>query len=853
MRAQVLARRFFCVAAVLFVSASLVQAATISVDDDGPADYNSLRRALAAAQSGDTIVVQPGTYAGTAARDLVLAGKTVTIQSSNPVDVDVVAATVIDCRASDGLGHRFIEISPKTGAGLTLDGLTFINATGAFAGAVVLCEDANLDVRRCTFTNNGVQWWGGALYCDSGSVTIESCTFKNNASQARHGGAVFCKNSTLTVTDSTFLQNTGNAIKFFDSAVTVIGCTFDRNVGHEGGAIYGNTALDAETPGYLSLDDCTFTANTCDTSGGALHSYGLEVAIASCTFTANTATENGGALYNHRSSPTVTNCVFDENRAGGLGGAIANFNTSRPEILHATFVSNEAARGGAISSRRDSDPLLSHCILWNNQADSGPNFYLAQETLIAVYTSNATVAWSDVEGGQSSAHVDPGCTLVWGDGNFEADPLFTGQALRDYHLSSDSSCIDAGDPAGPASAGATDRDGLPRRYGKAADPGAYEYQGMGPVYRFWAPSQSRHFYTISGSERDWLIANHRKAWTFEGIAYYAFYQNSEPGLLPVYRFWSPALGSHIWTTLESERNKLIQDPNVWADEGIAFYAYDPARPPLGSSPVYRFWSAQLGYHFYTIDESEKNRLITEYPNVWTLERISFYAYSTAYKPQQATYEFTGEDENVTYTMTLAAYVDGVEAIIDNPNVRLATTTARMRMKTDFTDLTTTLNDLRLESELDDHATTIRLTNAKGLSIPFSVSAQATFKALTPRGPFAIDPASGNFADFTVAPETLPGENEAFAYRGLVSFAKQTVDFDRTTEALQFELASYGTFGSLSMLSEGASVELPLTFQWRSPRLRDPLVEATVDGRFVQIFVSDVYLGTQSVWPGKVAE
>jgi len=854
MKARAFTQRLLCVVAVLFVSLGVVRADTIYVDRNGNADYGNIQAAVAAAQSGDTIILKPGAYTGAAARDLVLAGKVLTLQSSDPTDPETVATTVIDCQVKDGLGHRFIEITPKTGAGLTLAGLKIINASGAFAGGVILCEDASLNLINCTFTDNSAQWWAGAVYCEDSNVVIEGCTFTNNVSTAMHGGALFCQNSTLDLTGSTFRKNTGNAVKFFDSAVTISDCMFDNNVGREGGAIYGNAALDSDAVTYLDLVDCTFINNTCETSGGALHNYGLETTIASCTFTANTATQSGGALYNHRSSPVITNCVFDDNMAGGFGGAVANYNQSLPEIRCATFVGNEAATGGAISSRRDSDPLISHSIFWDNKADKGPSLYLARDTLSTVYTAKGTVAYCNLEGGQSSIHVDPGCVLVWGAGNLDANPLFTGQPFGDYHLSSDSPCIDAGNPTDPPAADATDRDGLTRLFAKAADLGAYEYQGLGPVYRFWSPSQSRHFFTISGAERDRVIERYPEIWTFEGIAYYAFYQNTEAGLVPVYRFWSPVSGSHLWTTSKSERDKLIRDaPDVWAYEGVAFHAYDAGKPPLGTSPVYRIWSAKLGYHFYTMDEGEKNKLITEYPNVWVLEGIAFYTYSTPYKPKIATYYFTGDAEDASYTMVLTAYLDGKEAEIDLPEVRLTTTEARMQMTTDFTNQTVTLDAFRLESELIEHRATIGQRGSTALSIPFSMSARATFKALSPRGPFAIDSATGTFADFRDAPESLPAENETYTHSGQVTLDGRTASFDFTAEAAQFDLESSGTFGSLSLLSEGVSASLPQTFQWQRPEGRDLLVETMVDGRLIQLFVTYTYVGTQGVWQGKISQ
>ena len=43
-------------------------------------------------------------------------------------------------------------------------------------------------------------------------------------------------------------------------------------------------------------------------------------------------------------------------------------------------------------------------------------------------------------------------------------------------------------------------------------------------------------------------------------------------------------------------------------------------------PVYRFWSGELGCHFYTMDKDEKDKLVDVYSHVWTFEDIAWYAY-----------------------------------------------------------------------------------------------------------------------------------------------------------------------------------------------------------------------------------
>ncbi len=148
------------------------------------------------------------------------------------------------------------------------------------------------------------------------------------------------------------------------------------------------------------------------------------------------------------------------------------------------------------------------------------------------------------------------------------------------------------------------------------------------VYRFWSNAYSYHFYTIRESERDNLINNHSDAWTYDGEAFCAYPEASLSGLAPIYRFWSPKNHRHFYTISESEKEGIISNypPETWTYEAVAFYAYPEGAQPADASPVYRFWSNQVGAHYYTIDEAEKEQMIAEEADAWTFEGIAWYAY-----------------------------------------------------------------------------------------------------------------------------------------------------------------------------------------------------------------------------------
>lgn len=131
-----------------------------------------------------------------------------------------------------------------------------------------------------------------------------------------------------------------------------------------------------------------------------------------------------------------------------------------------------------------------------------------------------------------------------------------------------------------------------------------------PVFRFWSDQKQGHFYTISESEKNYIIANYpENVWRYEGIAYYAF-PSQVANSSPVYRFWSDAKQGHFFTMSETEKNSIIANDHSWSYEGIAYYAYNSQA--IGSSPVYRFWSVCRQRHFFTISADEKNSLTSSY-------------------------------------------------------------------------------------------------------------------------------------------------------------------------------------------------------------------------------------------------
>jgi hypothetical protein len=109
---------------------------------------------------------------------------------------------------------------------------------------------------------------------------------------------------------------------------------------------------------------------------------------------------------------TLTNCLIAENGQYGIADGIVT-------ITNCTIASNGLC---GVSSY---EPTVTNSIIYYNGSDGAQ----IESHLDAIVT------YSDVQGGFP------------GDGNIDADPLFTDAINGNFHLLTGSPCIDAGDPA----------------------------------------------------------------------------------------------------------------------------------------------------------------------------------------------------------------------------------------------------------------------------------------------------------------------------------------------------------------------------------------------------------------------
>jgi len=78
---------------------------------------------------------------------------------------------------------------------------------------------------------------------------------------------------------------------------------------------------------------------------------------------------------------------------------------------------------------------------------------------------------------------------------------------------------------------------------------------------------------------------------------------------PVFRFYNARTGSHFYTVSETERDLVLNKHlSEYLFDGIA-YTIDTLNP-ANSAPLYRFYNKLNGTHFYTASAAEKSRVIS---------------------------------------------------------------------------------------------------------------------------------------------------------------------------------------------------------------------------------------------------
>lgn len=378
---------------VVFALTIPCSATVFTVDDDGPADFQSIQAAIDASWHGDTVIVKQGTYN----EQISFGGRKITVRSNNPDDPASVQNTVIAAGSDASVVFDFGETEESVLAGFTITGagIVCIGASPTLRGNTIRdCGGVGIkgqDYAKPTILGNQIV--GNAM------EGIRSCDglIQGNTISGNLAGIADCDGSIL---DNTISHN-ANAGGLYSCSGEIAGNVITGNYSPaEGGGLFECTG---------PIHNNVITGNRAGTQGGGL--YACTKAIYNNTIVGNRAGEAGGAISQCPGAVYNNIIAFNEAPAGaGLYGGAAN--------TYNAFYSNAGGNFGG-------------------GAASGPG----DMAIDPKFASNGRWEAGDASTDDDDSWVDGDYHLRSQAGRWDADN-------RQWATDSDTSrCIDAGDPA----------------------------------------------------------------------------------------------------------------------------------------------------------------------------------------------------------------------------------------------------------------------------------------------------------------------------------------------------------------------------------------------------------------------
>jgi len=374
------------------------QARIITVDDNGPADFDNIRDAINFSNNGDTIIVKPGTYN----QGIVFYGKAVTLTSEDPDDTDIVGSTIITFNSDYCVTFDFGEGNDSVLTGFTITG--------------------------------GEAFIGGGIHCSKGtSPTITKNIIKDCSGNGIDGAQ---EDTKPIISDNTISSNDGYGINKCNGPITnnIISENQSGGIAYCDGEISNNTisnnVFNGINPGGGGLHFCNgkiigniIEYNRTNYSGGAC--YECKGNIAGNRIIGNTSQRTGGALSN--CGGRITNNIIAGNKSSNGGGLFGCYH-----VYNNTIVSNIAEEtGGALSQ---CGYVRNNIIAYNSASSVGGISGATIDNSHNAFFSNVVTNF--------------GNDATQGPGDINIDPLFVSNGYWDNKGTpneSDDSWVDDGD------------------------------------------------------------------------------------------------------------------------------------------------------------------------------------------------------------------------------------------------------------------------------------------------------------------------------------------------------------------------------------------------------------------------
>jgi len=420
-----------------------------------PQDYPSISAGIDAANPGDTIIVDEGTYV----ENLIISQKPVVIGSKFLItgDTSFISKTIIDGN-QNGTVVTFESESIKP---TIFTGLTITNGRGSKSGlgGGIILVGTTPELNNLIIRSNKADRGGGIAVVGNSGLFLSNSTIIGNSAEKR-GGGIFIFNSSSEIRDCHFIENTnsgqtGGAIYFEVNAdaegeeVNIISNTkFIDNSCNNGstGGVY--IKQEGETTGArIFINNCLFQGSK-SKGNNALSVSGPNSVfdIRNCLFTENEAQQyTGGGAFTQSCNGRLVNCLFHSNHAatGGAdwnsGGATV-WGGAEVDFVNCAFVDNTATYGAGLTVGAGGRAHMVNSIFWGNSTD--------QVALVDYNGSGGFLVadYCNIQYGIDYIAVSENSELEWGGWNTDTDPDFLFEGDYPCQLGKNSPCIDAGTP-----------------------------------------------------------------------------------------------------------------------------------------------------------------------------------------------------------------------------------------------------------------------------------------------------------------------------------------------------------------------------------------------------------------------
>ena len=136
----------------------------------------------------------------------------------------------------------------------------------------------------------------------------------------------------------------------------------------------------------------------------------------------------------------------------------------------------------------------------------------------------------------------------------------------------------------------------------------------------------------------------------------------------VYRFFRPDVGVHFYTVSEVERDSIIRNLSDYSYEGASYIAAAATADPItGARPVYRFFNNNSGAHLYTTSEAERVAIDNTLSN-YSYEGVAYYGYESDRPGATPLYRFYNPVTDAHFYTSSAAEKDTV--LVNLPDYQL---------------------------------------------------------------------------------------------------------------------------------------------------------------------------------------